>query len=254
VSPLFWRRGGRGPAVVLLHGGFLDHRVWADAHDALSAGYDVVSVDFRGAGQSSREPTPHSPSQDLIDLLDELGLTRGALVGCSMGARAALEVAALRPERVRALVACSLALPEFVDSDCDGQLPEFVRAATTGDWVRAKELFTRMWFDGRRDPATVDARARERFEELIDLGFAATYPHQRWLTLDELGPVERIATPTRFVTGEADWPDIHRTAAALAARLPSADVVSLDGAAHTPNLDRPREWLDRVQGFLATHP
>ena len=54
MTKLHYHRSGDGPPLVLIHGGFLDHRMWSDTHVALSANYDVISYDVRGAGESVR--------------------------------------------------------------------------------------------------------------------------------------------------------------------------------------------------------
>jgi 3-oxoadipate enol-lactonase len=253
VTKLHYHRSGDGPPLVLIHGGFLDHRMWSDTHVALSANYDVISYDVRGAGESVRDDLAHFPADDLNALLAELKIGRAVLVGLSMGARIAFELAATQPERIHASVLCSLALPEFVTSDCNGLLPEFVRSLTEGQSEDATQLFTRMWFDGRRKASSIHAARRANFVELVDLTFASTFVHQQWRTLDEIGPVEKILTPTLFLTGRDDWPDIHDTAAALDARMPQSSAVSIQDAAHTVNFDQPRALLRNINSFLASH-
>jgi pimeloyl-ACP methyl ester carboxylesterase len=228
--------------------------MWSGVHEELSSSFDVISYDVRGAGWSPRAEGPHSPSDDLVTLLDALDIERVALVGSSMGSRIALELSAAHPERTSSAVLCSLALPEFATSDCNGLLPEFIRALTLQDLDEATELFTRMWFDGRRDPTSVDWTKRAAFVELVDLGFASSLIHQQWRTSDEVGPVEHLRTPTLFITGRDDWPDIHATAAALHRDMPNSSVVSLDSAAHTLTLDQPSMLLREIERFVTAHP
>jgi len=254
MTKIDYRSIGEGPPVVLIHAGFLDQRMWFDTSRALSSNYRVITYDVRGAGGSARDDVDHSPRADLNALLDELGIERVALVGASMGARIALEFAAAQPDRTSSAVLCSLALPEFVTSDCDGMLQEFVGALTEGRLEDATQLFTRMWFDGRREMSSVDAGQRAAFVDLVDLTFASTFVHQQWRTLEEIGPLEQIRTPTLFVTGQDDWPDIHDTVAALDALMPDSARVSIQGAAHTLNLDRPRELVRLIDCFLSAHP
>ncbi len=253
MTGLSYHRDGFGLPVVLVHTGFLDHRMWSETHRALSATYDVISYDVRGAGASERADGPHSPSEDLAALLDEVGIERAAIVGLSMGARIAFEFSAMHPNRTSAAVLCSLALPEYVTSDCNGMLPRFIQALTDHDISLATELFTRMWFDGRRASSAIDTERRAQFVDLIDFNFAAAFVHQRWRTLVDLGPLEELRTPTLFLTGHDDWPDIHATVAAIERRIPNSMSVSLDGAAHTLNFDRPDELLRHIDQFLSAH-
>ena len=107
----------RGPAdgapVILLHGFPDDPRTWDGVAPPLAlAGYRTIAPYLRGYGPTRFRDaaTPRSGQQaavgrDVIELMDGLGLERATLVGYDWGGRAACITAALRPERVNALVA-----------------------------------------------------------------------------------------------------------------------------------------------------
>ncbi len=69
---LFYEVRGTGPAVVLIHGGQLDCRMWGDQFDAFSRRYRVIRYDVRGYGGSPRPDVPYSDAEDLAALLDYL--------------------------------------------------------------------------------------------------------------------------------------------------------------------------------------
>ena len=100
------------PVVMLLHGFPDDARAWDGVAPRLvGAGYRVIVPYLRGFGPTrfldparSRTAQQAALGQDLIDLMDVLGLARVSLVGQDWGARAVCIVAALHPERVGALV------------------------------------------------------------------------------------------------------------------------------------------------------
>jgi pimeloyl-ACP methyl ester carboxylesterase len=101
-----------GTPVVLVHGFPDDARSWAPVAEALAAdGRRVVAPYLRGFGPTRflDDATPRSGSvgaltQDLLDLLDGLGLERVVLAGQDWGARAVQGVAAVAPDRVERLV------------------------------------------------------------------------------------------------------------------------------------------------------
>jgi pimeloyl-ACP methyl ester carboxylesterase len=106
---------GDGPPVVLLHGFPYDPRCF-DAVVAILAeeGLRTIVPYVRGYGPTRfRSPrTPRSGqqgaiAQDVVELLDALGIDSAILAGFDWGSRAGCIVAALRPERVRALLTCS---------------------------------------------------------------------------------------------------------------------------------------------------
>ena len=106
--------GGVLSAVLLLHAGIADSRMWKPQVDVLqTAGYRVLAPDLRGFGQQVLEPAPFSYVRDVEALLD--GPT--AVVGNSLGGRVALELAVLRPDLVERLVVIAPGLPGWEWSD-----------------------------------------------------------------------------------------------------------------------------------------
>lgn len=102
--------GGDKPALLLLHGIMLDHSVWKAQVEAFSADYRVVSLDMRGHGRSTTT-RPDISFEDHVDdilaLIDSLGLRDVTLVGWSMGGSIALLLAANHAEKFTRLVLVS---------------------------------------------------------------------------------------------------------------------------------------------------
>ena len=101
---LYYREAGEDPPVILLHGGYLDHRMWDGQVQTLARDHRVVRYDIRSHGRSSAEEVPFSDVEDLGALMDALAIPRATLVGLSMGGFIAADFALARPERVVSLV------------------------------------------------------------------------------------------------------------------------------------------------------
>jgi len=89
-----YRREGRGPAVVLLHGFIQDSRVWAPQLADLSDRFTVIAWDAPGAGQSSDPPPTYAISDwadALAELLDAADIPRAHIIGLSWGGLLAQE-------------------------------------------------------------------------------------------------------------------------------------------------------------------
>jgi len=100
---------GEGPDVVLIHGVTGDLSIWflCKALQELSATHRVTAYDLRGHGYSEAPPdhyTSADHAEDLLALMDELGIGRARLVGHSFGAVVALHAAVVAPGRVESLV------------------------------------------------------------------------------------------------------------------------------------------------------
>src|SRR5262245_36697214 len=96
--------GGAGPRVILLHGGLGHSGNWGHQVPALTdAGYQVLLIDSRGHGRSTRDDRPYSyelMASDVLAVMDALGMTRAAVVGWSDGACTGLILARQSPARV----------------------------------------------------------------------------------------------------------------------------------------------------------
>src|SRR4051812_48415998 len=102
---------GEGPRVtVLVHGLLLSQRMHAELAKALAErGNHVITLDLLGHGRSDRPPDMWRYSmttfgEQVIALLDHLGLEEAVVLGTSLGANTALEAAALGPDRLRGMV------------------------------------------------------------------------------------------------------------------------------------------------------
>lgn len=110
-SLVHFKQQGQGQAVILLHGLFGSLDNLGLLARALSEHFQVISVDLRNHGASFHHPMMDYPSQaqDILALLDHLGLTKAAIVGHSMGGKVAMQLAKLAPSRVSQLVVADIA-------------------------------------------------------------------------------------------------------------------------------------------------
>jgi 3-oxoadipate enol-lactonase len=116
---LYHQQAGAGPAVVLLHAGICDSRMWDPQWVTFPPTHQTIRYDQRGYGRSPLPPGSWSDARDLIGLLEGLGIQRAALVGVSRGGRIALELAVARPDLVAALVLVGAGLPGHAWSESE---------------------------------------------------------------------------------------------------------------------------------------
>ena len=107
---LWYEEAGEGPAVVLVHGGLGDSRLWEPEFAPLAGRFRTIRFDLRFFGRSTGPAAPFSWVDDLVGLLDERAVERAALVGLSFGGRVAIDAALAAPERCWAVVGVAPAL------------------------------------------------------------------------------------------------------------------------------------------------
>jgi haloacetate dehalogenase len=118
--PLFLRRGGRGPALLLLHGHPQTHAMWHRVAPALAARFTLVIPDLRGYGRSARvaaadggsEPAAYArrvQAAELHALMQSLGHARYGVLAHDRGARTAHRLALDQPQAVQRLMLLDVA-------------------------------------------------------------------------------------------------------------------------------------------------
>jgi pimeloyl-ACP methyl ester carboxylesterase len=95
---------GKGPVVVLVSGSNLDRRMWTREARWLASDHTVVRYDLRAHGASDTATIPFRHVDDLIALLNEIGIQKATLIGLSAGSAIALDAALAEPSRVDRLV------------------------------------------------------------------------------------------------------------------------------------------------------
>ncbi len=247
-----------GPAIVGLHAGVCDRRMWAPQVEALRATHRVLAYDRRGFGATRYAPEPHSRVADLIAVLDDAGIDRAVLMGCSQGGRLALDAALAHPERVAAvvLVACSVSgAPDDASGPFEPTIAALVArleaAEARGDHAALNELEAQAWLDGPAQPAgRVGGALRALFLDMNGIALAAPDPGEVAEPPPAWERLEQIGVPTLIVWGDLDFPHVDARMRTLARRIPRAQTHVMNGVAHLPGLEQPAAFHAAVAGFL----
>jgi pimeloyl-[acyl-carrier protein] methyl ester esterase len=245
---------GAGPALVLLHGFAMNAGLFAPVLPALAQRHRVHSVDIPGHG--------HSPAIDPFDLpslaaaidaaIDAPGAT---VLGWSLGGQIALTWALLRPARIARLVLVATT-PSFVARD---GWPCAITASTLqrfGDELRASYRLTLSRFlalqvhGSESGRATLDVLRRRLFERGEPSPAALDAAIDTLRTSDLRAELPRIVARTLVVAGDRDALVPLAATRELAAALPNATHVTIEGAAHAPFLSHRQAFLDAVLPFV----
>ena len=247
----YHRTGGRGPVLVLLHGLTDNGLCWSRLTSALAPEFDILMLDARGHGGSSRVPPGGAlePSQDLAEAIDLLGFTAPIMMGHSVGARAVAAFAAADPDRVSfVILEDPPLLPPAGAAEMRERRDRFHRHVTELQSMSGEELeaFGRAqspgwhadefaaWVEGKQQ---VDAEALPDFSTPWQQDFAAiTVP-----TLLIYGEVERGGMITRALASEA------------VALNPNIQSVRVAHAGHNIRRENFEDYLTVVRGFLQAH-
>ena len=245
---------GAGPAVVLLHAGVADRRMWDPVTPALAHSFRVIRPDLRGFGQTPQPPGPYADADDVDALLAELAVTDAAVVGSSFGGRVAMELTTLHPARVSSLV---LLCPAYRGLEPTERLKAFGaeedRLLEAGDVDGAVTLNVDTFLGPAGDGAARDLlrlMQRHAFDVQIAADTEDPGPEPRRVEVDPAG----IAVPTVVVSGAHDLDHFREVAELLGEQVPGAETVELDWAGHLPALERPDAVIALLLDVLRDDP
>ncbi|MET9224542.1 3-oxoadipate enol-lactonase [Lentzea sp. NPDC003310] len=222
-----------GPVVVLSNSLGSTLEMWDANVAALEEHFRVVRYDTRGHGRSPVVPGPHTIdalADDLVALLDRLGVGKAHLVGLSLGGMTALRVAARDPGRVdRLAVLCTSAHLGPASNWTDRAA--LVRAQGTGVVAEAAvgRWFTPAHQDRARWQAMVAATPAEGYAGCCD-AIAA---------MDQRADLAAISAPTLAIAGADDPATPPHHLEEIATSVQDGRLLVVPAAAHLANAEQP---------------
>lgn len=246
---------GEGSDLLLLHAGIADRRMWDDVWPMLTSRHRCIRFDLRGYGDTPIPNEPFAWTADTAALLGELGVERAHVVGVSMGAGVALDLALAHPDLVDRLVLVAPGLPGWEWSEgMDAFDAAETAAVERGDLEEASWINVRHWVDGVGRPGgEAQASVRQRVFEMQKRAFEIDEPEAegRWLVPDRGEHLGEVRSPTLLVVGELDQPDFAAIGRRMAQEIPDARLEMMPGVAHLPPMEAPEAFSGLVLDFLS---
>jgi pimeloyl-ACP methyl ester carboxylesterase len=254
---LYYEMAGQGLPLVMIHAGVADSRQWNNEFAFFARNYQVVRYDMRGYGKSEPADGEFSHLEDLVAILNTVGLHEPVVVmGCSMGGGLAMDFALTHPASVRALIMVGSG-PSGLELDVPrlAKFDDVEKAFEAGDLDRVAELETQIWFDGTgRTPEQVNQAMRKLAYEMNRQalshevkGLGKRLPNTQASAFDRLNDLK---IPVLIIVGAHDTPYILAAADYMIENLPSVQKVTIEDAAHLANMDQPGEFQTAVANFL----
>ena len=247
-------QAGAGPPLLLVHAGIVDRRMWDPVWDALAARYRVIRPDLRGFGETPNPDGGFAHWRDLAEMLRSLEAAPAHVVGVSMGASAALELALAEPALVDRLLMVAPGLAGWEWSAALRAEWDAEEAAwQAGDLDEVAWINIRTWLDGPMRGGEAPSALRRAVFDMqrhaldLDNDNAVAVPLEP-PARERLGEVR---APTLVVVGELDQPDMMAIGEHMAEAMPDARLTVMLGVAHLPPMEAPEAFVTLVEEFLA---
>ena len=247
-----YRRTGRGPAVVLLHGFTQDSRVWLPQLADLSDAFTMIAWDAPGAGQSADPPAGFAIADwadALTALLDVEAVSSAHVVGLSWGGLLAQEMYRRHPARIASLVLADT-YAGWAGSLGDAAASDRLAACIHDSSLPAGDLVARyipgMFSD--RPPAAVRDRLAAIMSDTHPIGFRLMAAALAAGDTRDLLP--QIQAPTLLIWGDADKRSPIAIAHQLERSIPAATLAVLPGVGHVSNFEAPAAFNAILRQFL----
>lgn len=239
------------PVVVLSHSLGSSLVMWEPQLLSLKPYFRVLRYDTRGHGGSEGAPGPYTfelLAEDVVGLLDGLGLSKIHFIGLSMGGMIGQALGLVHSDRLLSLTLCDTAAANPPGSREIWQ--ERIDLVYKGGLAPLLEPTLERWFTPEfiRQAPPILGKIRQQFLTTSINGYVGC--SQAIMDLDYLGRLPQIKAPTLIVVGEDDPGTPVVAAQAMQERIAGSKLVILPGARHLSNVEQAGAFNRAVSDFL----
>lgn len=255
--------GGHGPPILFLHGGFQTCRTWDMVCAQIRDRYRCYAMDERDHGDSethhSNDMSPKAQSEDIRGVVEAIGLKEFILVGMSMGGLNGIAYASRFPKGLKAMVVVDVG--PTVRKTGGQEIGEFSKPRPFPSFEAALEEAVR--FNPLRPKAHLEYSLAHSLREEGDGTWVwkHRFPEDRVMPreVEEGDTVDRpemwedvaqITCPTLVIRGGKSRVFFDEDAQKLVGALSKGSLVTVHGAGHTVQGDKPKQFVHELDTFL----
>lgn len=242
---------------VLLHAFPIGANLWEPQMRAIPAGWRLITPDLRGFGGSTDTDSISALSMadfadDIVDLLEELGIPRAVIGGCSLGGYVALALYSTRPDLFEGLV--------IANSRAGADSPEaranrrnmLALVDREGPSGVAREMMPKLiGKTSKESNPSVEATIRRLIKQQSPIAIRGAI-HRMMHRPDSTPLLAQVSVPTLVITGEEDEMIPVDESRRMASAIPGAKLVVIPGAGHLANMEQPDAFNNALNTFLTT--
>jgi 3-oxoadipate enol-lactonase len=248
---------GDGPPLVMLRGLARSMRHWLGYENEVARHFRVITLDLRGIGQSSRPSrlsmTVYDMADDVVAVLDHLGIAKAHVLGVSLGGMVALATGLKYPERCESLIVINTSIGgEFTMRLTPKAIHGILLAA-----MRPGERSQRLMVDNLLGPGASEEQRQEITRRYIDIerqeGLYTKTALKQLIAAARFRPqreLKKMKVPTLIIYGTDDIFVSNVNSIKLARHLPQAKLLPLAKAGHEASLDCGPELAEALKSWV----
>lgn len=258
-TKIYYEVMGEGHPLVLIHGGFMDIRMWDNEFELLAKYFKVIRYDLRGYGKSAVPNKTFSHIDDLFHLLKYLKIDKTYILGLSLGSMVAIDFTLTHPDMVDALIPVAPSIIGYYPAS-DAEIDDLKRIVSKYSEIfktkkeegldKAAELVMKLPFFVPVEP---DATITQKMHTMIKDNFENWSKLQHlyvWSSPPSIQRLSEIKIPVFVIAGDHDVKITLGVADTLVTTIAGAKKQIIHGAAHHVNMEKPDEFNSVVLEFL----
>jgi len=261
-TSLYYEVAGQGEPIVFVHGNFGDRRHWDYQFEPLSKNFKVLRYDVRGYGKSAL-PKPdetYYDTGDLKALLEYLNIKKAHICGVSMGSGIIVDFALEYPEMCLSIIptgpwANGFGAGEYSSPAADSLFAVMGKTIAIAKEKGSKEATDYFW-KGNNVMSPTANKSKSTLDSLLKMGYDYSY----WGFLNQnkrsnisptaIGRLKEITIPALIITSEYDADACKEIAEIMDNDIPNSTKISISGAGHLMNMDKPEEFNKAISNFI----
>jgi 3-oxoadipate enol-lactonase len=246
----------QGLPIVFIHGFPFSHKMWEPQMRELPNDIHAIAYDVRGHGSSDigdGQFTIELFVDDLIVLLDHLGIEKAVLCGLSMGGYIALRAIERHPNRIKGLVLCDTKSESDTNEEKIKRTSSIKTVKSAGVSAFAEDFVKAVFWTKtfKKNPGAIEF-IKELIRANSTLGICGTLLALASRT-DTTQSLSSINVPTCIIVGEYDLRTPPSCAQGMHKAIAGSELHILSNAGHMSNLENTKDFNENLVAFLKKH-
>jgi pimeloyl-ACP methyl ester carboxylesterase len=239
---------GRGQPLLFLHGWMCNRQFWKKQIEFFSKRYRVLTMDFRGQGESDVPAGGYTPGRladDVFAVMKNLGIDRTVVIGHSMGGMVAQVLCKNFPQNVSGLV-----LVTTIAADLQNRLisKRIEKDSVDLGFRKAFLKYFNGWFASQTDPVIGDWVREEMLKTPEKVGLELVRAYSRF---DLRAHLPDFRMPCLVMGARDDTSAVPVEPQTLAKLIPGSRLIMIETCGHFPMLEKPEEFGNLLDEFLS---